>query len=156
FSRVYADPKRADTVYALNTGLFRSTDGGQTFNLLPARHGDHHGLWIDPTNTNRLIDASDGGASITFNGGTFWTTQNNQPTAQFYHVSVDNRFPYYVYGAQQDNSSIAIASMDDEGAIVQRDWYDVSGGEAGFVLADPRNADIVCWANENLLARLHT
>ena len=105
-------------MYAENTGLFRSTDGGKTFELLPARHGDHHGLWIDPTNPDRIIEASDGGASISFDGGKTWSTQNNQPTAQFYHVSVDNRFPYYVYGAQQDNSSVAIASMDDEGAIV--------------------------------------
>src|SRR5206468_9465923 len=82
FSTVLADPKRADTLYAENTGLFRSTDGGKTFQLLPARHGDHHGLWIDPTNTNRIIEASDGGASISFDGGKSWTTQNNQPTAQ--------------------------------------------------------------------------
>ncbi|MGZ2810100.1 hypothetical protein, partial [Pseudomonas aeruginosa] len=75
--------------------------------------------------------------------GKTWSTVYNQPTAQFYHVSVDSRFPYYVYGAQQDNSSVAIASMDDEGAILSRDWYDVGGGEAGFVLADPRNADVV-------------
>jgi photosystem II stability/assembly factor-like uncharacterized protein len=153
FSTILADPKDADTLYAENTGLFRSTDGGKTFDLLPARHGDHHGIWIDPTNTDRIIEASDGGASISFDRGRTWSTVYNQPTAQFYHVSVDNRFPYYAYGAQQDNSSIAIASMDDQGAIVARDWYDVSGGEAGFVLADPRNADIVYGTNENLIGR---
>jgi photosystem II stability/assembly factor-like uncharacterized protein len=153
FSQVYADPKRADTVYALNTGLFRSTDGGKTFNLLPARHGDHHGLWIDPTDPDRLINASDGGASVSVDGGKTWSTELNQPTAQFYHVAVDNDFPYHVYGAQQDNSSIAIASRDDEGAITDKDWYDVGGGEAGFVVPDPRDSDIVYSTNENLIIR---
>ena len=155
FSTILADPKDVDTVYAENTGLFRSTDGGKSFELLPARHGDHHGIWIDPTNTDRIIEASDGGASISFDRGKSWSTVYNQPTAQFYHVSVDNRFPYYVYGAQQDNSSVAIASMDDEGAILARDWYDVGGGEAGFVLADPRNADIVYGTNENYISRFN-
>lgn len=155
FSTILADPKDVDTVYAENTGLFRSTDGGKSFELLPARHGDHHGIWIDPTNTDRLIEASDGGASISFDRGKTWSTVYNQPTAQFYHVSVDSRFPYYVYGAQQDNSSVAIASMDDEGAILSRDWYDVGGGEAGFVLADPRNADVVYGTNENFISRFN-
>src|SRR5438067_641892 len=155
FSTILADPQRADTVYAENTGLFRSTDGGKTFNLLPARHGDHHGLWIDPGNPDRIIEASDGGASISFDGGKTWSTQHNQPTAQFYHVSVDNRFPYYVYGAQQDNTSVAIASMDDEGAIVERDWYDAFGGESGFVIADPRDADIVYGSTENFVGRFN-
>jgi len=155
FSTILADPKDVDTVYAENTGLFRSNDGGKSFELLPARHGDHHGIWIDPTNTDRIIEASDGGASISFDRGKSWSTVYNQPTAQFYHVSVDNRFPYYVYGAQQDNSSVAIASMDDEGAILARDWYDVGGGEAGFVLADPRNADIVYGTNENFISRFN-
>src|ERR1044072_1768515 len=104
FSKVYADPKSPDTVYLVNTGLFKSVDGGKTFTLLPARHGDHHGLWIDPTNPNRIGNVSDGGASVSTDGGKNWTTQNNQPTAQFYHVAVDNAFPYHIYGAQQDNS----------------------------------------------------
>ena len=154
FSTVLADPRHADTVYAENTGLFRSTDAGKTFELLPARHGDHHGLWIDPTAPDRMIESSDGGASISFDHGKTWTTQANQPTAQFYHVAVDNLFPYHLYGAQQDNSSIAIASMDDAGAIVQRDWYDVAGGECGFVIPDPRDADITYGSSENLIGRL--
>ena len=155
FSTILADPKHVDTVYAENTGLFRSTDGGKTFNLLPARHGDHHGIWIDPTNPNRIIEASDGGASITFDGGKTWTTQNNQPTAQFYHVSVDNRFPYYVYGAQQDNSNLAIASRDDEGAITEKDWYNAGGGECGFVIADPRDPWIIYSTSENFVVRFN-
>ena len=111
FSKIYADPKALDTVYALNTGMFRSTDGGKTFDLLPAPHGDHHALWIDPNNPNSLINANDGGASVSLDGGKTWSTQNNQPTAQFYHVATDEQFPYYVYGAQQDNSNLAIASQ---------------------------------------------
>ena len=93
FSKIYADPKSPDTVYVLNTGAFKSVDGGKTFNLLPARHGDHHGLWIDPQNPDRIGNANDGGASISNDGGKTWTTLNNQPTAQFYHVAVDNAFP---------------------------------------------------------------
>ena len=153
FSTVLADPKNVDTVYAENTGLFRSTDGGKTFELLPARHGDHHGIWIDPTEPNRLIESSDGGASVSVDHGKTWSTQENQPTAQFYHVAVDNRFPYYLYGAQQDNSSVGIASMDDEGAIVERDWYDVFPGECGFLIPDPRDAQIVYGDSENLIGR---
>jgi photosystem II stability/assembly factor-like uncharacterized protein len=155
FSTILADPRDVDTLYAENTGLFRSTDGGKTFELLPARHGDHHGIWIDPTNPDRIIEASDGGASVSFDRGKTWSTQNNQPTAQFYHVSVDNRFPYYAYGAQQDNTSVGIASMDDEGAIVERDWYDVFPGECGFVIADPRDANIVYGTSENLVGRFN-
>jgi photosystem II stability/assembly factor-like uncharacterized protein len=155
FSTILADPKDPDTLYAENTGLFRSSDGGKTFNLLPARHGDHHGIWIDPTNPDRIIDSSDGGATISLDHGKTWSTQLNQPTAQFYHVSVDQRFPYYVYGAQQDNTSVAIASMDDEGAIVERDWYDVFSGECGFVIADPRDADIVYGTSEDFIGRFN-
>src|SRR6266705_4350067 len=143
FSKVYADPKSTDTVYLLNTGLFRSVDGGKTFNLLAARHGDHHWLWIDPQNSNRIANANDGGASISIDGGKTWTTQHNQPTAQFYHVAVDNAFPYHIYGAQQDNSSVGIASRTDWGAIGPADWFVVGSGECGFVVPDPRDWHII-------------
>jgi photosystem II stability/assembly factor-like uncharacterized protein len=143
FSKIYADPKSADTVYVLNTGAFRSVDGGKTFNLLPARHGDHHGLWIDPTNPNRIANANDGGASISTDGGKTWTTQNNQPTAQFYHVATDNAFPYHIYGAQQDNSNVGIASRTDSGTIGREDWFVAGGGECGFVVPDPRDWRII-------------
>ena len=148
FTHVFADPKVADTVYVLNTGAFRSTDGGKTFNLLPAPHGDHHALWIDPTNPARMINGNDGGATITTDGGKTWTNQYNQPTAQFYHVAADNDYPYRLYGAQQDNSSVAIASRADAGVIDRQDWYDVGGGESGSIAPDPRNADIV-YAGDN-------
>src|SRR6266508_1790352 len=153
FSKVYADPKSADTVYLLNTGLFRSVDGGKTFNLLAARSGDHHGLWIDPQNPNRIANANDGGASVSIDGGKTWTTQNNQPTAQFYHVSVDNAFPYHIYGAQQDNTSVGIASRTDWGAIGPADWFVAGSGECGFVLADPRDWHIIYSGYENSIDR---
>ena len=143
YTHVHADPKSPDTVYVLNTGMYRSTDSGQKFTLLSAPHGDHHGLWIDPTNPQRMINANDGGATISVDGGKSWTRQDNQPTAQFYHVTTDNRFPYYVYGAQQDNSTVAIASMSDLGVIDRHDWYPVGGGESGYIAPDPRDPNIV-------------
>jgi photosystem II stability/assembly factor-like uncharacterized protein len=153
FSKTYADPKAVDTVYVLNTGMLKSTDGGKTWALVAATHGDHHGLWIDPNDPNRLINANDGGASVSLDGGKTWSTQENQPTAQFYHVAVDNRFPYYVYGAQQDNSNLAVASFDDEGVISRPDWYPAGGGESGFVVPDPRDANIVYSDAEDFFSR---
>jgi len=142
FSHIFADPKSADTVYVLNTGMFRSTDGGRTFGLLPAPHGDHHGLWIDPDNTDHLINGNDGGATVSLDWGRTWSTQYNQPTAQFYHVITDNRWPYYIYGAQQDNSTIAIKSFDDDGVIGRQDWYAVGGGESGYIAPYPPDPNI--------------
>jgi photosystem II stability/assembly factor-like uncharacterized protein len=143
FTHIFADPKDADEVYVLNTGMYRSTDAGVTFNAIPAPHGDRHGLWIDPTNPNRMIEGDDGGATVTTDGGKTWTTEDNQPTAQFYHVATDNQFLYRLYGAQQDNSTVSIASRSDNGAITDADFYDVGGGESGFVVPDPRNPNIV-------------
>ena len=153
FSKIYADPKSADAVYALNTGMLRSTDGGKTFDLVSATHGDHHGLWIDPTNPMTLANVNDGGASISLDGGKTWSTQDNQPTAQFYHVATDSRWPYWVYGAQQDNSNLAVASFDDEGVIGPRGWYPAGGGESGFVIPDPRDAQVIYSGAENQFGR---
>jgi photosystem II stability/assembly factor-like uncharacterized protein len=143
FTHVFADPKSVDTVYVLNTGMFRSTNGGKDFTRITAPHGDHHDLWIDPTDPNRMINANDGGATISSDGGKTWTSIMNQPTAQFYHVATDTRFPYFVYGAQQDNTSIAIASDTNHGSIDREDWYDVGGGESGYIAPDRSNPDIV-------------
>ena len=143
YSHIFADPVALDTVYVLDTGAFRSTNGGKDFELLPAPHGDHHALWIDPRDPRRLINGNDGGATISVDGGKSWTSQYNQPTAQFYHVAVDNHWPYRIYGAQQDNSTIAIASRDDEGVIGRQDWYEVGGGESGYIAPDPRDPQIV-------------
>ena len=153
FSKIYADPKSADTVYVLNTGAFKSVDGGKTFNLLPARHGDHHGLWIDPQNPNRIGNANDGGASVSVDGGNTWSTVNNQPTAQFYHVAVDNAYPYHIYGAQQDNSNLCIASRTDWGAIGAGDWYPAGDGECGFVIPDPRDWHVIYSNSEGYVVR---
>ncbi len=143
FTHVFADPKSVDTVYILNTGAYRSTDGGRTFTPLGAPHGDHHGLWIDPTNPQRMINSNDGGANVSIDGGKTWSTQENQPTAQFYHVIADDRHPYYIYGAQQDNSTVAIASAGEEGGIGRQDWYPVGGGESGYIAPYPRDPNFV-------------
>ena len=143
YSHIFADPKSEDTVYILNTAAYRSNDGGKTFTRLRAPHGDNHALWIDPTNPKRLMNGNDGGATISTDGGDTWTSQYNQPTAQFYHVTTDDRFPYYIYGAQQDNSTVAIASASAEGAIDRPDWYDVGGGESGYIAPDPTDPEIV-------------
>ena len=143
YSHIFADPKAENTVYVLNTGAYRSTDGGKTFDRVPAPHGDNHGLWIDPTNPERLINGNDGGATISVDGGKTWSTEYNQPTAQFYHVATDNRFPYYMYGAQQDNTTVGIASASPNGEIDRTDWYDVGGGESGYIAPDPTDPQIV-------------
>lgn len=153
FNHIFADPKSRDTVYVLNTGMFRSTDGARTFNLLPAPHGDHHGLWIDPDDPRRMINGDDGGATISTDGGFTWTTQYNQPTAQFYHVITDDRWPYYIYGAQQDNSTVGIKSFDDDGVIGRQDWYAVGGGESGYIAPYPPDPNIVFAGAEAFVSR---
>jgi photosystem II stability/assembly factor-like uncharacterized protein len=142
YSRIYADPQNADTVYVLNTGFYKSNDGGRTFNGIGVPHGDNHDLWIAPADAQRMIESNDGGANVSFNGGRTWTDQD-QATAQFYRVAVDNDFPYHVYGAQQDNSTVKIASRTTDFGITERDWYDVGGGESGWIQPSPKDSDIV-------------
>ena len=155
FSKIYADPKAVDTVYALNTGMLRSVDGGKTFNLVSATHGDHHALWIDPDNSNSLINANDGGASISLDGGKTWSTQDNQPTAQFHHVATDNRFRTTSMARSRTSLNLAIASSDAEGVIGPRDWYPAGGGESGFVVPDPRDPDIIYSDDQNQYSRFN-
>jgi len=143
YSHIFADPKSADSLYILNTAAYRSNDGGKTFTSLRTPHGDNHGLWIDPTNPKRMINGNDGGATISTDGGLNWSTEYNQPTAQFYHVTTDSRFPYYIYGAQQDNSTVGIASASPDGGIDRADWYAVGGGESGYIAPDPADPKIV-------------
>ena len=143
FSHIFADPKNPDLVYSLAYRMLRSIDGGHTFTAMKAPHGDHHALWIDPNNPKRMINGNDGGATVSVDGGMSWSSEDNQPTAQFYHVIADNRSPYYIYGAQQDNSTVAIASRTDHGAIDRSDWYAVGGGESGYIAPDPHDPDIV-------------
>jgi photosystem II stability/assembly factor-like uncharacterized protein len=143
YMHVTADPQDAETVYIENVDFYKSSDAGRTFNKVKVPHGDNHGMWIDPRNPRRMIVSNDGGVTVSLDGGKTWTSQLNQPTAQFYHVITDTRTPYYVYGAQQDNSTIAIASRSDNGTIDRPDWYDVGGGEAGYIAPYPPDPNIV-------------
>ena len=142
YTRIYADTKNPDTVYILNVGFFRSNDGGRTYSAISVPHGDNHDLWIAPDDPNRMVQSNDGGANVSFNGGRSWTDQD-QPTAQFYRVALDNDFPYNVYGAQQDNSTVRIASRTMGNSIGTSDWYDVGGGESGWIAPSPKDSNIV-------------
>jgi photosystem II stability/assembly factor-like uncharacterized protein len=143
YMHIFADPKDENVVYVMDVETFKSTDGGHLFNKVKVPHGDNHGLWIDPQDTRRMIAANDGGVTVTLNGGKDWTRQDNQPTAQFYHVTTDTATPYRVYGAQQDSGTVAIASRSDDGSIDRQDWYDVGGGEAGYIAPFPPDPNIV-------------
>ena len=143
YTHIYADPKSAETVYVLNVRFFRSNDGGKTFGPLRTPHGDNHDLWIAPDDPRRMIAADDGGAHASQDGGESWSRQDNQPTAQFYHVITDNAFPYRVYGAQQDNSTVGIASRTAAWGIDRTDWYEVGGCESGYVAPHPKRPSIV-------------
>jgi len=143
YTHIFADPRNADVVYVLNVGFFRSKDGGATYETINPPHGDNHDLWIDPDDPQRMIEGNDGGAIVSFDGGLSWTRQDNQPTAQFYHVVADDAFPYKVYGAQQDNSTVGIASRTDGSGIDRTDWYPVGGGESGFIAPKPGDPDVV-------------
>lgn len=143
YSRIYADTEDEETVYVLNTGMYRSVDGGRTYSYIRVPHGDNHDLWIDPNNNKRMINSNDGGANVSYNAGDSWTEQDNQPTAQFYHVITDDQFPYWVYGAQQDNSTVRIASRTTGGGIDREHWHSVGGGESGHIAPRHDNPDIV-------------
>ncbi|MEM1325511.1 MAG: glycosyl hydrolase [Bacteroidota bacterium] len=139
YIEIFADPKDENKVYVLNAPMLKSIDGGKTFKPISNPHSDQHHLWINPANTENIALANDGGACVTFNGGKTWSTQQNQPTAQFYRVIADNRFPYYIYAGQQDNSTVAIASRTSGGGIGWKDWYPVAGGESAFLAFDSNN-----------------
>jgi photosystem II stability/assembly factor-like uncharacterized protein len=145
FGEVRSDPKNPDLVYVSNVSLYRSLDGGKNFKAIRGAPGgdDYHSLWIDPENPRRMISGVDQGTIITVNGGHTWSTWYNQPTAQFYHVAVDNQFPYWVYGAQQDSGTAAVVSRSDYGQITYRDWHPIGAGESGYILPDPVNPGIV-------------
>ncbi|MDE3213006.1 MAG: glycosyl hydrolase [Bacteroidota bacterium] len=147
FNKIYCDPHNPDVVYALNVGMYKSVDGGTTFHGIGTPHGDHHDLWIDPRDPERMIVADDGGAQISFDEGRNWSTYQNQPTAQFYRVSTDNHVPYRILGAQQDNSTVRILSRSEGNSIDQSDWTSTAGFESGYVVADPLNPDIVYGGN---------
>ena len=135
YMKIFADPQDEETVYVMNAPFLKSIDGGRTFTQVSVPHGDNHNLWINPSNAENMINSNDGGANVTFNGGDSWSTQRNQPTAQFYRVITDNQFPYHVYGGQQDNSAIGIPSAS-LGGIGWGDFYSVAGCESAYLAFD--------------------
>jgi photosystem II stability/assembly factor-like uncharacterized protein len=143
YTNVFADPKDSNKVFVMNTGAFKSLDGGATFKPMPTFHGDNHQIWINPINTNYMVNSNDGGGGVSTNGGETWTEEMNQPTAQFYHIATDNVTPYNLYGAQQDNTTVKIASGNVRGPIGVESWYSVGGGESGYVVPDPKDPEIV-------------
>ncbi len=156
YSKIYVDAKNENVVYALNVNFLKSTDGGKTFKGIRTPHGDHHDLWLDPEDGNRMIVADDGGAQVSFDGGNNFSTYMNQPTSQFYRVTTDNHYPYRILGAQQDNSTVRILSRSTRGQITQDDWQETAGSESGHVIADPTNPDIVYGGNySGYLSRLN-
>jgi photosystem II stability/assembly factor-like uncharacterized protein len=136
YTRIYADPRKKDTVYVLNTGFYRSTDGGKTYRAIRVPHGDNHDLWIASNDPERMIESNDGGANVSTNGGATWTDQD-VPTAQFYNVFTTRHIPYHVCGAQQDNSTACVSSAGPSDVL-----YAVGGGESGYIAADPKNLDV--------------
>jgi photosystem II stability/assembly factor-like uncharacterized protein len=141
YTHLAADPQDPNTVYVLNVMFWRSIDGGKSFHPVRVPHGDNHALWVNPNDPQNLIEGNDGGANISFNGGRTWSTQENQPTAEIYRVTVDDQYPYWLYGGQQDNTAVAIPSRSP-GGITWRDWYAPAGCESATVAVDPRNPNI--------------
>ncbi len=139
YTEIFADPVNPDVVYVLNAPVLKSIDGGRSFSPIPVNHTDQHELWINPENPRNMALANDGGAAITFNGGKSWSSQDNQPTAQFYRVITDRQVPYRVYGGQQDNSTVDIVSRTRGGGIGTSDWRPTAGGESAFLAFDPDN-----------------
>ena len=140
---VIADPQDRDTLWLPSFDLLKSVDGGESFQPMATTHADNHGLWIDPEDSNRMIQGNDGGACVSFNGGLTWSTIYNQPTAEFYHVTTDNRTPYRVYGAQQDNTTLSVPSQSNDSAINFTEWEVIGGGESGYIAVRPDNPDII-------------
>ena len=144
YGHIFADPLDANTVYTFCAKYFyKSTDGGRTYSEVQTPHSDYHDLWIDPKDPKRMVNGSDGGASVTFNGGRTWSSMDNQPTAQFYAVITDRGTPYRVYGSQQDNTTVSIASRTSGAGITQTDWHPVGGGESGYLAPTPSNPPVV-------------
>jgi photosystem II stability/assembly factor-like uncharacterized protein len=147
YMHIFADPVDPETVWVMNLNAWKSTDAGKSFTMITGTHGDYHELWIDPKNTRRMIQGNDGGATVTFNGGETWSTIYNQPTTEFYHVTTDNQTPYRIYGAQQDNSTMTIASRSSRAAITALDSYEVGGGESGYIAIRPDDPNIIFAGN---------
>ena len=143
YIHIAVDQTDADTVWALNTGLYKSVNGGKDWEKITAPHGDHHDMWFNPENGDNIINANDGGANVTFDGGKTWSSIYNQPTAQFYRIITDNQDPYRLYAGQQDNSTVSIASYAWDGGIGEDDYYAVGGGESAHIAFDPDDPTLV-------------
>ena len=145
FGNITIDPQNADVFYVPNVALYRSEDGGKTISVVRGAPGgdDYHQIWVDPKNSTRMVLATDQGTTISIDYGKTWSSWFNQPTAQLYHVITDDRFPYIVYGTQQDSGSAAVFSRTDHGLITPRDWFQPSGSESGYIAPDPKNPDIL-------------
>jgi len=155
YHHLAADPKNSEVLWVLNIDMWKSTDGGKSYAKVVTPHGDNHQLWIDPNDTNRMVQANDGGGTVSFDGGKSWSSIYNQPTAQMYHVITDNKFPYRMYGAQQDNSTISVPSRSDYGSIYPDQNYDVGGGESGYIAFDKNDPTVIFAANHHWLTRLN-
>jgi len=145
FGNITVDPSNANVIYVPNVALYRSEDGGKTISIVRGAPGgdDYHQIWVDPKDSSRMILGTDQGATISLDYGQTWSTWYNQPTAQFYHVITDDRFPYLVYGTQQDTGSAAVRSRGDSGLITPRDWFPSGGSESGYMVPDPKDPNIV-------------
>jgi photosystem II stability/assembly factor-like uncharacterized protein len=143
YTRIYADPQQRNTVYVLSNSVVRSTDGGTTFHEVRTPHGDNHDLWIDPRNDRIMVEGNDGGGIVTLDGGQTWSSDLNQPTGQFYRVFADDRFPYWVYGGQQDWGTMAIASSTARNDSGAQGWHEVGGGESAWIGADAHDPSLV-------------
>jgi photosystem II stability/assembly factor-like uncharacterized protein len=143
YSKIYADTQDEDIIYVMNVSYHKSKDGGKTFKSSNANHGDHHDLWIAPEDNQRMIIGDDGGAQVSLNAGKTWSTYHNQPTAQFYRVTTDNSFPYRIYVAQQDNTTLRVNHRSSASGITENDWEETAGGESAHIAVDPLDNDIV-------------
>ncbi len=154
YHHIYADPRDPETVWVLNVDAWRSSDAGKTFIQMSIPHGDHHDLWIDPHDPQRMIEGNDGGATVTFNGGESWTSVYNQPTAEYYHVTVDTQVPYRIYAAQQDNTTMSVPSRAPIAGITGADAFAVGGGESGYIAVRPDDPNVIFAGNyQGLLTR---
>src|SRR5438046_3155270 len=154
YHHIYAHPTDPETVWVLNVSAWVSNDGGKTFQELSIPHGDHHDLWIDPKDPNRIINGNDGGAVVTQNGGESWSSVYNQPTAEFYHVLTDTQTPYRIYGAQQDNTTMTVPSRSAIAGITAADSFAIGGGESGYIAVRSDDPNVVFAGNyQGILTR---
>jgi len=153
YHHITADPQNSESVWIMNIGMWKSTDGGKKYVQVSTPHGDNHDLWIDPKDTTRMVQANDGGGTLTYDGGKSWSTIYNQPTAQMYHVITDNKFPYRVYGSQQDNTTISVPGRSDNGAIYPAENYQIGGGESGYIAFNKNDPKVFYAANHHWLTR---